>query len=361
MKNNQSTNVFVSYSHADASLVAPVVQLLRANKSFVFQDLDTIRPGKKWREEISNAIDKSHLVVVFWCNHSSRSDEVSKEWKAAIEQKKDLLPLLLDATPLHPKLGEYQWIDFRKTVGENHSTIGKKVEDRAGASPRKSVRWWFVGGLTSVLLAATVTFYMTQQTPVLTETSTQIETEQRLRPQAEAQLQRHEEEMARLEAEKARIEAEVERLEAQRRYEEEREQIDPEVERLEAQRRYEEERARLEAEMVRLEEERAWHEAERQLKARGIDTVFRARREAEEKARQEAQSKNLLTLLSIIVVVAAGLYWLWRRRSKRVNTKELEARIKVVRTHPSEIDQRIATELETEILRRTASRNDGVA
>src|SRR5215467_9324354 len=97
---SENTNVFVSYSHADASLVAPVIKLLHVNKSLVFQDIDDIQPGRRWRSEIAKALVESHLVVVFWCDHASRSNEVSKEWKAAIELEKDLLPLLLDATPL---------------------------------------------------------------------------------------------------------------------------------------------------------------------------------------------------------------------------------------------------------------------
>jgi hypothetical protein len=40
------------------------------------------------------------LVVVFWCHHAEDSEEVSKEWKAALDQRKDILPLLLDETPL---------------------------------------------------------------------------------------------------------------------------------------------------------------------------------------------------------------------------------------------------------------------
>ena len=120
---SQSINVFVSYSHADAPLVAPVVKLLRVNKSLVFQDIDSIQPGKRWRSELASALAEAHLVVVFWCDHARRSNEVSKEWKAAIEQKKDLLPLLLDATPLPSELAEFQWIDFRGTVGANHSSI----------------------------------------------------------------------------------------------------------------------------------------------------------------------------------------------------------------------------------------------
>jgi hypothetical protein len=123
MMPSESTNVFVSYSHADALLVSPVVKLLRVNKSLVFQDIDGIRPGKKWQGEIAKALAESNLVVVFWCTHASKSNEVSKEWQAAIDQKKDLLPLLLDTTPLPPELAEFQWIDFRGTVGANHTSL----------------------------------------------------------------------------------------------------------------------------------------------------------------------------------------------------------------------------------------------
>ena len=118
-----STNIFVSYCHDDAPLVGPVVKLLRVNNSFVFQDVDHIRPGKKWRGEIAKAISDAQLVVVFWCNHASNSIEVSNEWKEAIKQEKDLLPLLLDKTPLPPELSEFQWIDFRGMVGMNHGTV----------------------------------------------------------------------------------------------------------------------------------------------------------------------------------------------------------------------------------------------
>jgi hypothetical protein len=156
---SEVTNVFVSYSHADASLVAPVVKLLRVNKALVFQDIDGIQPGKKWRSEIAKGLAESHLVVVFWCDHASHSDEVSKEWKTAIEQEKDLLPLLLDGTPLPPELGEFQWIDFRATVGGNHSSIvSPPNEARASEpllqAPPKLGRWLSLGGLTAV--AATV-------------------------------------------------------------------------------------------------------------------------------------------------------------------------------------------------------------
>ena len=149
---SQGTSVFVSYSHADASLVAPVVKLLRVNKSFVFQDIDRIQPGKKWRSEIAKALTEAQLVVVFWCGHASRSNEVSKEWKAAIEQEKDLLPLLLDATPLPPELGEFQWIDFRGTVGANHSSIESSYPTSKPQAMKS--KWLFLSGLAAVVVSA---------------------------------------------------------------------------------------------------------------------------------------------------------------------------------------------------------------
>ena len=159
---NQSTNVFVSYSHADASLVGPVVKLLRVNKSLVFQDVDDIQPGKKWRGEIARGLADSHLVVVFWCEHASRSEEVSNEWKAAIEQEKDLLPLLLDATPLPTELNDFQWIDFRGTVGRDHgSSASPNPQSSAASRPlsyRRSVTWRILAGVSVILVAAASLF-----------------------------------------------------------------------------------------------------------------------------------------------------------------------------------------------------------
>jgi hypothetical protein len=152
---SQTINVFVSYSHADAALVAPVVRLLRVNRSLVFQDTDRIPPGKRWRDEIAKALAGSNLIVVFWCHHAFRSDEVSKEWRTAIELEKDLLPLLLDSTPLPSELGDFQWIDFRGTVGANHGAMDSRADDappsvalpRPMAAPRWRAAWYTVGGV----------------------------------------------------------------------------------------------------------------------------------------------------------------------------------------------------------------------
>ncbi len=160
---SENINVFVSYSHVDASLVAPVVKLLRVNKSLVFQDVNGIQPGKLWRKEIARALTECHMVVVFWCNHASQSEEVEKEWRAAIEKEKELLPLLLDATPLPPELVEFQWIDFRGTVGMHHSSTdwSAKDVDELKPLPPKSTRGLLISIATlTCFFWALMSFYL---------------------------------------------------------------------------------------------------------------------------------------------------------------------------------------------------------
>jgi hypothetical protein len=116
--------IFVSYSHADSALVAPVVRLLRAARSFVFLDVDSIEPARRWQDVIQGAIDDADLVVVFWCFHSSGSQEVQREWTAAIRSNKPLLPVLLDSTPVTAPIDQFQWIDFKELGETRHPAAG---------------------------------------------------------------------------------------------------------------------------------------------------------------------------------------------------------------------------------------------
>jgi hypothetical protein len=105
--------VFVSYSHKDESIVTPIVLLIRVVAASTFQDRDSIEPGQKWREVLFTTIDLANLIIVFWSQNSANSKEVRKEWTQAINSRKKVVPVLLDSTPLHPALAEYQYLDLR--------------------------------------------------------------------------------------------------------------------------------------------------------------------------------------------------------------------------------------------------------
>lgn len=138
-------NIFVSYSPADNELVSAIVSLLCANNgALVYCDADSMRTSGRWREELAAAISEANVVLVFWCHHSNTSYEVRKEFAVALEHGKDILPLLLDGTPLPARLAGRRCIDFRSRVGllhegppeeAAHDALAERVEvDRVIAS-----------------------------------------------------------------------------------------------------------------------------------------------------------------------------------------------------------------------------------
>jgi hypothetical protein len=116
-------SVFVSYSHQDLDLVQPVVSMLRGFVGLVFHDVTGIKPGSIWEAEIGKALASTELVVLFWCTHSARSAQVKHEYETALSGAKDILPILLDSTPLPTELRKFQWVDFQRLVGRRHESF----------------------------------------------------------------------------------------------------------------------------------------------------------------------------------------------------------------------------------------------
>jgi hypothetical protein len=131
MSEPEPFRIFVSYSRVDADLVVPVVRLLRATRGLVFLDEDNLRTGQPWRPQIEQAIQAAHLVAVFWCEHSNASQEVRQEYERAIARRQevtpplpDVMPVLLDSTPVSDTLGEFHGIDFRAVARRVHAEDG---------------------------------------------------------------------------------------------------------------------------------------------------------------------------------------------------------------------------------------------
>ncbi len=109
--------VFISYSHADAELIEPVVRIIRTMRNDrVFQDKNDIQPGQPWEIQLTDALEEAKMVVVFWCSHSAASAYVREEYLRAIETKKKVLPVILDSSVMDKDLSAYQWIDMKDVI-----------------------------------------------------------------------------------------------------------------------------------------------------------------------------------------------------------------------------------------------------
>lgn len=123
-------DVFISYSRDDAARIAPIVALVRAMKDdLVFQDIRDLQPGKPWEPQLLAALREARTVIVFWCVHAAASDYVRTEYELAIEEGKNVLPLMLDDTDLPAPLAAYQGIDLRSA---DFHTRWRSLEHRRG-------------------------------------------------------------------------------------------------------------------------------------------------------------------------------------------------------------------------------------
>jgi hypothetical protein len=105
-------DVFVSYPRQHWDLVEPLVTLLKVGNRYVFQDIKEILPGEHREETILRALRGAKKVVVIWCSHAQESRRVEKETTIAVAEKKTVIPVVLDATPLPERLKQFQWVDF---------------------------------------------------------------------------------------------------------------------------------------------------------------------------------------------------------------------------------------------------------
>jgi TIR domain len=110
----------ISYSTRDQPIVRAVVKLLQAAmrdviEKAVFWD-DNFEPGDLRFEQIKTYIDEAPQLFVFWCDHSSTSAQVKREFQYAFQKQKRVVPVLLDDTPLSPELSPIHGIDVRGAI-----------------------------------------------------------------------------------------------------------------------------------------------------------------------------------------------------------------------------------------------------
>jgi hypothetical protein len=138
--NATAKRLFVSYSRADSRSVHAVVKLLRATGAPIFLDLDSIPLGSQWRNSIRDAIAKSDAIMVFWSAAAADSVEVAAEYDAGMRLGKDIIPVVMDGTPLSVALAKYQSADLSELfcahdVSYNPDAVIQGVLERIFQTP----------------------------------------------------------------------------------------------------------------------------------------------------------------------------------------------------------------------------------
>jgi hypothetical protein len=81
--------IFVSYSHKDTAIVLACKKAYDAIGHNVLRDIDTLRSGEIWNEELMSLIDRATIFQLFWSQNSSQSKYCRKEWEHALKRNKN--------------------------------------------------------------------------------------------------------------------------------------------------------------------------------------------------------------------------------------------------------------------------------
>lgn len=92
----ETDQVFISYAHADAPRVRPIVEYIESTGREAWIDRDDLSGGDNWAGAIVRAIRESSVYCIMCSAPAYASDNVRREIYLANKYKKAMLPVLLE-------------------------------------------------------------------------------------------------------------------------------------------------------------------------------------------------------------------------------------------------------------------------
>jgi CheY-like chemotaxis protein len=80
--------IFISYSHQDTDFVLYFRNILEATGYDVLIDIDDLRSGQIWNDELRRMIERADIFQLFWSSNSSQSKYCQQEWEHALKQNR---------------------------------------------------------------------------------------------------------------------------------------------------------------------------------------------------------------------------------------------------------------------------------
>lgn len=163
--------IFVSYAHADAATVYPLLIDLRDRGVNIWYD-EGIEPGSKWREELSSAIENAEKVLFIASKKSIASPNCERELDFALSLNVPVRVVYVEEVELPSALGfslgshqaifssHYDDTTFRQKVFD---TIVGDPEKRLGRiSARRRRQVGFVALAAAILVASALVYFGVQ-------------------------------------------------------------------------------------------------------------------------------------------------------------------------------------------------------
>lgn len=107
-----NASVFISHSHDDGDFAEVLKLQLEKHDIDAWIDIDRLKVGYDWRQEIDDAIKKAIALIVVMSPLARESEYVTYEWAFAWGANVKVIPVMLKPTQIHPRLEALQHLDF---------------------------------------------------------------------------------------------------------------------------------------------------------------------------------------------------------------------------------------------------------
>lgn len=133
-------HIFISYCHADSDFAAMLKLELEKAAFNVWMDTERLRAGDDWREAIDDGIRSAFALVVVMSPAAKASEYATYEWSCAWGARVNVIPLLLQPTPLHPRLAALQYLDFSDMGARPWDKLIERLRELESQNQHSGVR-----------------------------------------------------------------------------------------------------------------------------------------------------------------------------------------------------------------------------
>lgn len=120
--------VFISYQRENVDFAENVANRIRVAGFAAWADVN-IRSGEEWEKEIDRALKDSFALIVIMTPRAKASEYVNYEWAFAVGAGIKVIPIMLEPTEPHPRLGTLQYLDFTNVRTRPWERLIEEVRD----------------------------------------------------------------------------------------------------------------------------------------------------------------------------------------------------------------------------------------
>lgn len=121
--------VFISHSHDDSDFAELLTLQLERNGVKCWMDAEKLKIGQDWRQDIDDAINNCVALIVIMTPEARKSEYVTYEWSYAWGKGKNIFPIMLKQTNLHPRLESLQYLDFTNRATRSWEKIIESLKN----------------------------------------------------------------------------------------------------------------------------------------------------------------------------------------------------------------------------------------